>query len=85
LLKLSEVIYSRRKELGLTQEQVSRKLNVTRQALSNWKRGKNYPDIDILVKLTQIYNLSFDALIKGDKEIMKKINKDAQALRKQKN
>lgn len=85
MLKLSEVIYSRRKELGLTQEQVSRKLNVTRQALSNWKRGKNYPDIDILVKLTQIYNLSFDALIKGDKEIMKKINKDAQALRKQKN
>lgn len=83
-MKLSEVLYSRRKELGLTQEQVSHKLNVTRQALSNWERGKNYPDIDILVKLTQIYNLSFDALIKGDTEVMKKINKDAQALRKQK-
>ncbi|WP_240142992.1 helix-turn-helix domain-containing protein [Limosilactobacillus gastricus] len=60
-------------------------MNVTRQALSNWERGKNYPDIDILVKLTQIYNLLFDALIKGDTEVMKKINKDAQALRKQKN
>lgn len=40
-MKLSEVIYSRRKELGLTQEQVAHKLNVTRQALSNWERGKN--------------------------------------------
>ncbi|WP_143799028.1 helix-turn-helix transcriptional regulator, partial [Oenococcus oeni] len=42
----SEIISSKRRELGMTQDQVAELLHVSRQALSNWEKGKNYPDLD---------------------------------------
>ncbi|KGH56599.1 XRE family transcriptional regulator [Oenococcus oeni S25] len=80
----SEIISSKRRELGMTQDQVAELLHVSRQALSNWEKGKNYPDLDTLVELSKIYDLSLDVLIKGDKKVMKKVQEDSQDLRKQK-
>ncbi|AZZ60853.1 helix-turn-helix transcriptional regulator [Oenococcus sp. UCMA 16435] len=83
-MAFSEIISSKRKELGMTQEQVAGLLHVSRQALSNWEKGKNYPDLDTLVELSKLYDLSLDLLIKGDKEVMKKVQEDSQNFRKQK-
>ena len=62
-----------RNELKLSQEELADKVFVTRQTISNWETGKNYPDIHSVLLLSSIFNISLDQLIKGDIEIMKKI------------
>lgn len=46
-----------------TQDYVSMKLNISRQAYSNYERGKRNPDIDLLVKLANLYNITLTQLI----------------------
>ena len=43
-----------RTQLGMTQEELAGELNVTRQALSNWERDVNEPDLNMLKKISQI-------------------------------
>jgi transcriptional regulator with XRE-family HTH domain len=61
---------------SLTQLQVSESLNVSRQAVSNWETNKNYPDIVSIVLLSQLYNISLDELLKGEKGMVKNMKKD---------
>ena len=49
-----------RKDRGLTQEQVALKLNVSRQAISNWENNKNLPDLEMVVELSMAFDLSLD-------------------------
>lgn len=46
-----------------TQDYVSMKLNISRQAYSNYERGKRNPDIDLLVKLANLYKITLTQLI----------------------
>lgn len=64
-MSIGEKLKLRRKKAGFTQEQVAEKMNITRQTLSNWEMGKNYPDIESIIKLSQIYQLSLDELLLG--------------------
>ncbi len=54
-----------REKNGLTQLELADKLNVTRQAISNWETEKTQPDIDTLQKLAQIFEVSVEELIYG--------------------
>lgn len=54
-------LLNRRKELGLTQEQLASKLNVSAQAVSKWERS-SFPDTALLPMLAQALNISLDAL-----------------------
>ena len=83
-MQLSQILKKKRKELNLTQETVSKNLHVTRQALSNWENGKNYPDFLTLIALCKFYGLSLDQIIKDDEIIMKKIDDDTNTVRMQK-
>lgn len=47
-LKTGEVISKRRRELGLTQNQLAKTLNISFQAVSKWENGTAYPDIEML-------------------------------------
>ncbi len=58
-----------RKDKGLTQEQVASKLNVSRQAISNWENNKNLPDLEMVVELSVAFDLSLDQLILGGKDM----------------
>lgn len=58
-------IKNKRKKLGITQEQLAEKINVTRQAVSNWENGKTEPDIETLTKIAQIFDISIDELVDG--------------------
>ncbi len=58
-----------RKDRGLTQEQVASKLNVSRQAISNWENNKNLPDLEMVVELSIAFDLSLDQLILGGKDM----------------
>lgn len=54
-----------RKDAKLTQEQMAAKLNVSRQAVSNWENNKNLPDLEMIITISRVFGLSLDQLILG--------------------
>lgn len=72
-MKFHESIKEKRKNLNLTQEEVAKKLFVSRQTISNWENGKTLPDIELLISISELYEISLDELIKGDKKMQRKI------------
>lgn len=60
-----------RSDRGFSQEELAEKVYVSRQTVSNWETGKNYPDIHSLLLLSSLFNVSLDQLIKGDVETMR--------------
>ena len=76
-MEVKEQIRAYRSSMGLSQEELAEALYVTRQTVSNWETGKSYPDIQSRLRLSALYGVSLDQLIKGDAERMKeKINDD---------
>jgi len=69
-MSISEVIKQARVESDLSQEAAAEKIGVSRQTLSNWENGKNFPDIISVVALSDTYGISLDSLMKGDKKMM---------------
>lgn len=59
-------IYHLRKNRGLTQSDIADKLNVSFQSVSLWERDEAKPDIDNLIALSELFNVSLDRLVKGD-------------------
>ena len=53
----------------LTQEQAAERLFVSRQTISNWENEKTYPDIASVVRLSDLYSITLDELLKGDTEM----------------
>ncbi len=47
----------------LTQAELGKKLGVTYQAISNWENGRNTPDLQILIKIAEVFNISVDELL----------------------
>ncbi|MBQ7873971.1 MAG: helix-turn-helix transcriptional regulator [Oscillospiraceae bacterium] len=62
---ISNNIKSLRRKNSITQEELAEKLSVTRQAVSNWENGKTEPDIEMLIKIAQIFDVSIDELVDG--------------------
>ena len=56
---------------GMTQEEAAEKINMTRQTISNWENEKTYPDIISIIKLSDMYSISLDDLLKGDRKMIK--------------
>ena len=75
-MNIGEQIKSRRMELNITQQDLADRLNVSRSAISNWETGKNYPDLQIIVQISEELQISLDELLKGDADVVKKITKD---------
>ena len=77
-----------RKEKKLTQEQFATQLHVSRQAVSNWENNKNLPDIEMLIQMSHIFDISLDQLLKGENNhmnnITEKVIKDGSETRKAK-
>ena len=76
-----------RKKENLTQEQFAIKLNVSRQAVSNWENNKNLPDIGMLILMSNIFKISLDELIKEDdhmNNMTEKVIKDGSETRRAK-
>ncbi len=70
-MDISKQIKKYRLDSKLSQEDLAEKVFVTRQTISNWENGKNYPDINSLVLLSTLFGVSLDILVKGDLEEMK--------------
>lgn len=86
-MDFGEQIKSIRKKENLTQEQFAMKLNVSRQAVSNWENNKNLPDIGMLILMSDVFQISLDQLIKGDgymNNMTEKVIKDGSETRRAK-
>ena len=66
-LKTGKLISEARKKLNLTQKNLADKLYVSDKAVSKWERGICFPDISVLIPLTEILNISLYDLLKGEK------------------
>ncbi|WP_031556322.1 helix-turn-helix domain-containing protein [Lachnospira multipara] len=62
-----------RKAQNINQDELAEKLFVSRQTISNWENDKSYPDIQSVLLLSEIFNVSVDQLLKGDVEKMERI------------
>ena len=67
-MKFNEKLIELRKKEGLSQEELGYKLNVTRQTVSKWELGQTTPEMDKLIEISKIFNISVDELIKEPEE-----------------
>ena len=67
-MKFNEKLIQLRKEKGLSQEELGEKLNVARQTISKWELGETTPEMDKLVQISEIFDISLDNLIKDNKK-----------------
>ena len=71
-MELGNKIKYYRGEKEFSQEELAERVYVSRQTISNWENNKSYPDINSIVLLSEVFEISIDNLIKGDVEQMKK-------------
>ncbi|WP_308126675.1 helix-turn-helix domain-containing protein [Priestia aryabhattai] len=71
-MELGEQLQRLREEKNLSREELAQVMNVSRQAVYKWENNKGYPDIENLIKLSDLYNVTIDELIEGDRSFQKK-------------
>lgn len=62
-MKFNEKLINLRKKEGLSQEELGHKLNVTRQTVSKWELGQTTPEMDKLIEISKMFNISMDELV----------------------
>ncbi|WP_414055586.1 helix-turn-helix domain-containing protein [Macrococcus equi] len=70
-----------RKEQNLTQSELASELYVTRQAVSLWENNSSYPSIEVLIKISEKFDISLDTLLKEDEVLKSKIIKDSKKVK----
>ena len=60
-----------RQHYGITQEGLAEQLSVSRQTVSKWKAGTNYPEMDKLLQLCDLFHTSLDDLMRGSVHVVK--------------
>ena len=83
-MKIADTVKNARIKKEYTQEQAAEQLLVSRQTISNWENGKSLPDIISILRMSDLYGLSLDELIKGDEGVMKKIERETRAAQAEK-
>ena len=78
LNKISNFIKTKRKELGITQDELAEKLFVTEKAISRWETGRGTPDISLLLPLSKELNIDVSELLNGEEK--KKSKNDVEQL-----
>ena len=64
-MDLGERIQEQRKKQNFTQDQLAEKLDVSRQAVSKWESGQSVPDVDKIVEMSGLFDVTTDYLLKG--------------------
>ena len=72
-MSISNNLRQLRLNSGLTQEQVAEKIGVTRQALSSYESGRTRPDIDMLLRLSEVYGTDIDGVVYGQDRALKSL------------
>lgn len=72
-MEFKDKLKEQRSKHGFSQEELAIKLNISRQSISKWERGESYPTIDTLLKLSDIFGITLDELLKGDDDLTEEI------------
>lgn len=68
-MKLSEKIVTLRKQKGWSQEELADKLNVSRQAVGKWETETALPEVDKILQMATLFDVSTDSLLKDDVQL----------------
>ncbi|WP_306437945.1 helix-turn-helix transcriptional regulator [Priestia megaterium] len=63
-----------REAKNMSREELAQQINVSRQAVYKWENNKGYPDIQNLLRLSEIYETTIDELIKNDPTLQRKVD-----------
>ena len=66
--KVGRFIKELRKEKNLTQEQLAEQFNVSRRTVSRWETGSNLPDLDILIEMSDFYEIDLREILDGERK-----------------
>lgn len=81
-MELARQLKAKREERRLSQDEVSKAIFVSRQTISNWENDKTYPDVQSLLLLSQLFEVSIDELVRGDVVAMQQaIAEDSRKMR----
>lgn len=67
-MKFEEKLMVLRKKAGMSQEDLADRLGVSRQAISRWELGSTLPDAPNLLKLSDLFGVSIDYLLRDDED-----------------
>ena len=70
-MTFAEKLKSIRKQVGMSQELLAEKIGVSRQAVTKWETGAGIPDIDNMVSISNLFNISIDELICNKRTTLK--------------
>ena len=70
-INIARTIINKRKEKGLTQEELASYIGVSKAAVSKWEIGQRYPDITFLPQLATFFNISIDELMGYEPQMSK--------------
>ena len=76
----NENLVTLRKAKGLSQEELAVRLNVVRQTISKWEKGLSVPDADLLIRISDIFEVSVSGLLGAKIENEKQLNAVAEQL-----
>ena len=62
-MEFNNKLYELRKQKGLSQEELANRLNVSRQTVSKWEVGESSPDMEKLVAISELFDISLDELV----------------------
>ena len=65
--KIGMFMKSLRKEKGLTQEQLAEVFNVSNRTVSRWENGNNMPDLDLLIEISDFYEVDLREILDGER------------------
>ncbi len=67
-MEIAQRLQELRKKAGYSQEQAAEMLGISRQAVSKWETGQGKPEIDNIIKMKEIYNVSSDYILFGTEQ-----------------
>jgi len=76
---LADKIAQLRKKLGWSQEELAEKMNVSRQSVSKWESTNSIPDLNKIILLAEIFDVSTDSLLKDNVEVLDPLSENLEA------
>lgn len=73
-MHIGDQINHLRKKNGLSQDAFAEIFHISRQTVSNWENGKSYPDLEMIIQISNYFEISVDELLKQDHNTVKKID-----------
>ena len=75
-----ERLKKEREKRGWSQTDLAEKIHVSRQSVSKWETGKNYPSIEVIIDLSDLFGITIDEMLRSDGELKEKVIRDSKKL-----